>query len=127
MRIIIAFAVTIAIVTLSSCANSAASNKKLTSEVDSVSYAIGVNMASQIRANFTEVEEDLFIQGFQNGLDSANLQIDASKCNDIIRNYMTKKQLAEREKQQKEAMKKAEAEFGEVKKESEEFLQENKL
>lgn len=126
MKMIKFFVVAIAILTLSSCNTGGVTNKELKNEVDSVSYAIGVNMASQMKKGFTEVDEDLFVQGFHNGLDSANLKIEVSKANNIIRNYMLKKQAAEREKQQEEAIKKAEAEFADVKKASEDFLAENK-
>ncbi|MDJ0646567.1 MAG: FKBP-type peptidyl-prolyl cis-trans isomerase [Flavobacteriaceae bacterium] len=126
MNTIKLFAVLIALITLSSCNTNGVTNKELTSEVDSVSYAIGINMATQMRANFTEVDEDLFIQGFQNGLDSSSMKIDAAKANSIIRSYMMKKQVAEREKQQQEALKKAEVEFAEVKKAGEDFLAANK-
>lgn len=126
MKIIKFFVVAIALVNLSSCNNTGVTNKELKNEVDSVSYAIGVNMASQMKTGFAEVDEDLFMQGFQNGLDSANLKIEVDKANGIIRSYMMKKQVAEREKQREEALKKAEVEFAEVRKAGEDFLAENK-
>ena len=83
-------------------------------------------MATQLNKGFSEVDEALFIQGFKNGLDSSNLKIEINKANSIIRSYMTRKQIAERQKQQEEALQKAEKEFADVKKEGIEFLAENK-
>lgn len=126
MRMMKFFVVAFVILALSSCANNSVTNKELNSKVDSVSYAIGVNMASQMRISFTEVNEDLFIQGFKNGLDSSNLKIEVSKVNGIVRDYMMKKQMAEQKKQQEENLKKIEVEFADVKKAGENFLVENK-
>ena len=126
MKLMKFFLAVMAIVAFSSCNTGGVTNKELKSEVDSVSYAIGLNMATQMRTSFSEVDEELFIQGFQNGLDSTNLKMEANKANSIIRSYMMKKQMAEREKQQKEALEKAEKEFADVKKAGEDFLAENK-
>ena len=48
-----------------SCNNTQESNKNLLeNEIDSVSYAIGLNMANQINQGFTEINKDVFIQAF---------------------------------------------------------------
>lgn len=98
----------------------------LTNEVDSISYAIGLDMASKIKANFEEMDHDLFVQGFRNGIDSTNLLIDSKEINTIIRTYFQKKNDERIKKMQEEQVKKAEQEFGEYKKENEKFLEENK-
>lgn len=126
MRILNFIVIIVLTVIVSACNANGTTNKELKSEVDSVSYAVGLNMATQMRASFTEVNEELFIQGFKNGLDSANIKIELKEANGVIRAYMMKKQMADRERQQKEALAKAEIEFAEVKKAGEDFLAENK-
>ena len=113
-------------VLLSSCNNGAkVTNKKLSNEIDSVSYAIGVSMAQQMKSSFAEVDPELFYQGFINELDSTNDQLSGLKASGLIRSYMMKKQVALQEAQKKEALKLAEVEFATVKKEGEAFLAEN--
>ncbi|SEB35408.1 FKBP-type peptidyl-prolyl cis-trans isomerase FklB [Tenacibaculum sp. MAR_2009_124] len=110
-----------------SCSNGQYNSKKsLENQVDTISYAVGLNMANQIKANFEEVNEDLFIQGFKNGVDSTNMLLDAKEVPNILRNYFQKKNEERMKKMQEEQAKKAEAEFGEFKKENEKFLEENK-
>lgn len=113
-------------VLLSSCTKSAVSTKELSNEIDSVSYAIGVNMAQQMKASFAEVDPEMFYQGFINELDSTNDKLTTLKASGLIRSYMMKKQLAQQEAQRKEALKLAEVEFASVKKEGEAFLAENR-
>ncbi|OIQ38263.1 MAG: peptidylprolyl isomerase [Bacteroidetes bacterium MedPE-SWsnd-G1] len=103
----------------SSCNGQSVSNKSLETELDSVSYAIGLDMAVKMKANFSEVNDEMFIQGFANGIDSTNIKIDAKELNNIISKYFM-------EKQQRDAAAMAEAQFGEIKKEGEAFLLENK-
>lgn len=104
---------------LFSCNGKSVSKKSLETELDSVSYAIGLDMALKLKANFAEADNDLFIQGFQNGIDSSHMLIENQMLQGVISNYF-------RNKQQKDAAAKAEAEFGEVKKEGEAFIAENK-
>ncbi|MDT0552170.1 FKBP-type peptidyl-prolyl cis-trans isomerase [Urechidicola vernalis] len=103
----------------SSCNGQSVSNKSLETELDSVSYAIGLDMAVKMKANFSEVNDEMFIQGFANGIDSTNIKIDAKDLNNIISKYFM-------EKQQRDAAAKAEAQYGDIKKEGEAFLLENK-
>lgn len=119
----------VAIATLSfiSCNNNQLGKvTSLESEIDSVSYAIGLNMANQLKANFKEVNSDIFIQGFQNGMDSLNLLINQKDVKKVLNTYFQKKQLAAMKKRQEEALKKAEKEFGHLKTEGEAFLAKNK-
>ena len=112
---------------VTSCNNSQFKTKKtLDNKVDSISYAVGLNMATQVKANFDEVNHDLFIQGFKNGIDSVKLLLDSEEAPKIIREYFQKKNEERMKKMQEEQAKKAEEEFGEYKKENEKFLEENK-
>ncbi len=120
----------VAVVGLSivSCNNNQGFKTKssLATEVDSVSYAIGLDMANKIKMNFDEMDEDLFVQGFKNGMDSTNLLVESKDINNILRTFFQKKQEEKMKKMQAEQAKKAEEKFGDNKKAGEEFLAANK-
>ncbi|TGV01397.1 FKBP-type peptidyl-prolyl cis-trans isomerase [Flavivirga rizhaonensis] len=108
-----------------SCNKSGVTNLPLKTQIDSVSYAIGLSNGYQVRSGFEEVNIDLFVQGLKNGADSTNILIEQDKINVTIQTYFQKKQQEEMKKQQEEALKKAEEQFGDNKIESEKFLAEN--
>jgi FKBP-type peptidyl-prolyl cis-trans isomerase len=102
--------------TLFACGtNDSNTNVSLTSAVDSVSYAIGVNTANGIQALFTEANVAALIKGLNDALDSSDLLITTEQTQGVIQTYFQKKQA---EKQ--------EASFGNVKEEGLKFLAENK-
>jgi len=72
--------------------------KALTTDIDSVSYALGLNMSQQLKNNVKEVDSDVFIQGYLNGKDSANLLIDIKDVRTVLDSYFKKKQAKEVEK-----------------------------
>ena len=109
-----------------SCNTQNANQKSLKTELDSASYALGLNMSSQLKMNFKNVNRDLFIQGFSNGMDSINLLIGFKDVNKILNTYFQKIQKEKMEAQRAAAIKAAEEKFGAVKKEGEEFLMKNK-
>jgi FKBP-type peptidyl-prolyl cis-trans isomerase len=109
-----------------SCDNQGFTQKSLNNELDTVSYSLGLDMAYKLKGNFDDINVDLYMQGVKNGMDSTNILIESNKIDSILRTFFQKKQVEMREKQQAEALKKAEAEFGEVKAEGEKFLEENK-
>jgi FKBP-type peptidyl-prolyl cis-trans isomerase FklB len=110
-----------------SCSNGQLKTKShLESEIDSVSYAVGVDIAMKIKNDFKEMDKDLFIQGFQNGIDSTNLLVETKEINSILRTFFQKKNEERMKKMQEEKAQKAEKEFGEYKKQNEKFLEENK-
>jgi len=119
-------AVIIIITILSSCNNRSVAKKELKNDIDTVSYAIGLDMAFKLKQNFSEVDEDLFMQGFMNGIDSTDILIDNNKIGGILKDYFQKKQVEQQEKQKADALKKVEEEFGDVKNEGVEFLESNK-
>lgn len=126
MKIIKFLAVIIIITVLSSCNNQGVTKKELKSDVDSVSYVIGLDMAFKLKQNFSEVDEDLFVQGFMNGIDSTDILIENNKVEGIIRNFFQKKQFEQQEKQKAEAIKKIEEEFSDVKNEGVAYLEVNR-
>lgn len=126
MKVIKLLVVCTVVVSLISCNNNGVSNKPLNSELDSVSYAIGLDMGLKLKSNFENADAELFVQGFQNALDSTNILIEPAQLNATISAYFQKKQQADIAKKQEEAAKKAEVEFGDAKKEGEKFLEENK-
>ncbi|MBP8793792.1 MAG: FKBP-type peptidyl-prolyl cis-trans isomerase [Lutibacter sp.] len=115
-----------AIVSLMSCNGQGVTKKPLKTELDSVSYALGLDMGNKVKANFTEVEKDLFIQGFHNGVDSLDVQLNPEMIGEILNKFFQKRQEAEMKKQQEEASKKVEEEFKDVKAAGEKFMETNK-
>ncbi|TYA74968.1 FKBP-type peptidyl-prolyl cis-trans isomerase [Seonamhaeicola marinus] len=122
-KILSVFAIALLVV---SCNKNGAQNKPLNTEVDSLSYAIGMSVAQNVKGSFKEeFDHDLFYQGYKNVIDSADIKIDQALVQGIIRNYMQKQQQAMMEKQQEEAKKKAEEQFADHKAAGEKLMAEN--
>ena len=126
MKLVKKLAVVAVTVSLFSCGNQAQDVKILETELDSVSYAVGLSMSGQLKSNFSVVNKSILAQGIRNGLDSTNLLIDAKDMKEVLSSYFKKKQQAQMEEQQAAASKAAEAKFGENKKAGEDFLEANK-
>lgn len=102
-----------------SCKNQLKSQSSLNSELDSVSYALGLDMSGQmlqmkknIKDNFNlELNKDLLIQGLLNGVDSTNLLMKKDETRTLLMAFFQKKQKEQGEK---------------IKKEGEDFLAANK-
>ena len=109
--------VTIALLVVS-CNKNGVSKKPLKTELDSVSYAIGMDVAKNVKKSFDEFDNDLFIQGFVNESDSTDIMIDEVKAQQLVRAYFQKKQQADMAKRQMEAKENKEA--------GDKFLAENK-
>ncbi|MFY0631220.1 MAG: FKBP-type peptidyl-prolyl cis-trans isomerase [Flavobacteriaceae bacterium] len=109
-----------------SCGNKPKEVKSLDSEIDSVSYAIGLSMSMQLKNNFKDVKEEVLIQAIRNGLDSINLLIEIKDIQNVTRPYFQKKQQAEMKERQEKAAKEAEIKFADNRKAGEEFLNANK-
>lgn len=118
MRVLKSLAITAVLATMVSCNNQKADVKSLETEIDSASYALGMDMAIKVKANFDEAKTDLFLQGYRNGMDSTNLLISQKDLNIFLRNFFRKQQT---EKRTKDALKR----FSDVKKAGEDFLAEN--
>lgn len=109
-----------------SCNKNGISKKSLNTEIDSVSYALGVDIATKVNTNFTEVDTDLLVQGFLNSVDSSNVLIESDKIEGVLASFFQKKQAETMKKQQEAAAAQAEIEFAEVKTAGEAFIEENK-
>jgi len=107
------------VLSMFSCGNQLKEVKSLNTEIDSASYALGLDMAIKVKANFEEADRDLFLQGYKNGIDSTNLLINAKDLNGFLRVFFQKQQ------QQKTA-ERAEKSFGKNKIAGQEFLASNK-
>lgn len=112
--------------TLFSCKNNVVSKNDLKTAVDSASYALGIDIGHKLKSNFKDINRKLFIQGLKNGEDSTDVLFKPEQIDSIIRVFFQKRQQVEMEKRKAEALKKAEEQFGEVKKAGEKFLEENK-
>jgi FKBP-type peptidyl-prolyl cis-trans isomerase FklB len=126
MKLVKKLAVVAVTVSLFSCGNQVQDVKILETELDSVSYAVGLSMSGQLKLNFNEVNKSILAQGIRNGIDSTNLLIDAKDMQEVLSGYFKKKQQAQMEEKQAAASKAAEAKFGENKKAGEDFLEANK-
>lgn len=126
MKTIKTLLVSTVILTFISCDNSGIAQKSLDNELDSVSYVLGLDMGFKVMANFSDINKDLYMQGFISGLDSTNLLVEQKDVSLILQNFFQKRQQETQKKQQEEALKNAEEEFGAVKEEGIKFLEENK-
>ena len=92
MKIIKSVLTITVIASMFSCGNQLKEVKSLNTEIDSASYALGLDMALKVKANFEEADRDLFIQGYKNGIDSTNLLITTKDLNGFLRSFFQKQQ-----------------------------------
>ena len=123
MKVIKFLVVVIVFGAMLSCNNAQKSNKDLLkNEVDSVSYAIGLNMANQVNQGFTEINKEVYMKAFKDGLDTTKTPLINSRfTSPIIQAYFSKKQ-----KKKTQAKNINNKKFDELKKAGEKFLAENK-
>ncbi|WP_456377946.1 FKBP-type peptidyl-prolyl cis-trans isomerase [Lutibacter sp.] len=126
MKTIKFLAVILFITTVVSCNSQGITKKPLKNEIDTVSYALGLDIASKLKVNFEDADRDLFIQGVISGIDSTDILIEKDKIDLILREFFQKRQVQKREKQQAEALKKTEEDFADLKVAGEKFLEDNK-
>lgn len=101
-----------------SCNQNTSTKKPITTELDSVSYAIGMDVARNVKASFDDFDEDLFVQGFSNVIDSTDILLDETKAQEVVRTYFQNKQKQEAAKAQEAGI--------QNKVDGEKFLAENK-
>lgn len=127
MKMIKFFGVFVLASLIFSCANEKKVSKEdLKTEVDSVSYAIGMDIARNVVVSFEDINNDLFIEGYLNALDSTDVWLEDEEAQKMVRDYFTKNREKIAQKQQEIALKKAEKEYAEGKLASEKFLEDNK-
>ena len=98
MRILKNFVVILTISSLISCNSQVKEVKELKTEIDSASYALGLDMAIKVKANFEEANKELFLQGYRNGIDSTNLLIKPEDLNAFLGKFFQKLQQEKDEK-----------------------------
>ncbi len=81
----------IASVAFTSC-NNQKRQDSLTTEIDSVSYALGLDMANKIKSNFPNANGTAFIDGYEDAVDTSSVKIEINKIDDILRAFFMKKQ-----------------------------------
>jgi len=118
MKIMKCLSLAAVVILLVSCNKNGATQKPIKTELDSVSYAIGMDVAKNVKASFDDFDNELFIQGFTNVLDSTDMLIDATIAQQVVRTYFQKKQKEDAAKSQEDAAENKEA--------GEKFLVENK-
>lgn len=124
MKIFKLFVFALLSLSIVSCKNNY-NTKKLDSKIDSVSYALGVDLAVKLKANFGKLDSDLFIQGYLNAIDSSGLLLKPQDLT-IITAYAQQRRIEEINRQQLESKAAVQKKFGEVKRLGEEFLAYNK-
>lgn len=118
MKIIKLLGVVLTASVLSSCGGQGVTKKALKTELDSVSYAIGMDVAKNVKTNVSEIDSELFIQGYMNYLDSTNILIKEEGVQEVLSAYFQKKQAEKMKEQQAEGEKNKVA--------NEKFLEDNK-
>jgi len=118
MKIMKCLSLVVMVLLVVSCNKNGVTQKSINTELDSVSYAIGMDVAKNVKTSFDDFDNDLFIQGFKNVLDSTNLLLDEAKAQQVVRTFFQNKQKADAAKSQEVA--------AENKIEGEKFLAENK-
>ncbi len=101
-----------------SCNKNGVAKKELKTELDSVSYAIGMDVARNVKTSFDEFDHDLFIQGFTNVSDSSDILLEQADAQKVVQAYFQNKQ--------KEAAAERQAQGEKNKAEGIAFLEENK-
>ena len=116
-----------------SCGKQGGSKKSLKTEMDSISYALGMSVANNIGSTFEGLDNDLLFQAYSSVSDSTATLLEKSEVDQLIQNYFQKNQVKIQARQQaaaaiaaKEAAKAAEIKYAEGKAASVKFLEENK-
>jgi FKBP-type peptidyl-prolyl cis-trans isomerase len=121
MKIVKRFSVLFMIgLTLASCQKAAVTKKSLATELDSVSYALGMNSSLQLGKNFDNINKDLFVQAFKS--DTTDYLIEEKSVNQFLSTYYRKMRELKKAEEEAETMKK----YEKVKQESITFLNKNK-
>ncbi len=115
------------VVSFASCQKQpgAVTKEALKTEIDSVSYAIGMDVGNSVLSNFEDINNDLFMAGYLNVLDSADVLIDKTMAQGLVQSYFQKNREKIMKRQQELAAKEAEKKFGANKEAGEKFLKEN--
>ncbi len=107
-----------------SCNNGArtGANISLSTNIDSVSYAVGISQSKNLLTQVPEFNVDAFMAGFLDVADSTDLKISEDNVQTILQAFGKKIQ----ERQQAKRTKELETQYNDVKKEGLDFLEANK-
>lgn len=119
MKTIKGLAVVAGFLAIVSCNTQKTEVTSLETELDSASYALGLDMALKIKSNFNKVKTNAFIQGYRDGIDSTNMLMEEKELASFLRTFFQKQQMQQAESKAKEK-------FAAVKEAGEKFLAENK-
>ncbi|MBU3821805.1 FKBP-type peptidyl-prolyl cis-trans isomerase [Flavobacteriaceae bacterium XHP0103] len=127
MKLIKFLGITVFALMIFSCNNkkTAVTKASLKTEIDSVSYALGVDVATSIGTQF-DVNDDLFMAGYMNVMDSTELLVNKDYAKTIIQMYAQSHRQEMMERQQALMAQEAAKQYGENKEAGETFLEENK-
>ncbi len=125
MKVIKFLAVIIVVSAFTSC-NKTLTKKSLKTDIDSVSYALGIDMSNKFKANLPDVNKEIFVAAFLNGMDSINLLMTNEESAEVLQVFFEKRRRERVKKFQEEKIQRAEKEFADVKAEGIKFLEENK-
>jgi FKBP-type peptidyl-prolyl cis-trans isomerase len=79
------------VIILSSCDKSLTSKVKLETELDTLSYALGVNITRSLQqAQLEELNYDIFLKGMNDAFEKNDIQMDEEKIIPFIKGYFTK-------------------------------------
>lgn len=110
-----------------SCEDKKSVNKEdLKTEIDSISYVLGMDFAKNVSMTLDEINNDLFFAGYLSTIDSSETLMNETEAQSFLRNYFERNREKIMKKQQEMAQKKLEEENAEGKLASETFLEENK-
>ena len=99
--------------------------KTLETKIDSVSYALGVDLADKFKISFGKIDTDLFIQGYLNAVDSSGLLLKKADLS-IINAYVQQRKIDEINRLQQQSSEKVKKQFAETTRLGVEFLAYNK-
>ena len=81
----------ISVFALSSCNNLIKTNGNLKTELDTVSYALGVSISQSLQSqNLNEFNYPQFMKGIQEGMDKEEFQLTEEEANKLIQEYFKK-------------------------------------
>lgn len=126
MKVIKFLSVFLVAIVMCSCNKNGVSNKPLKTELDSVSYAIGMSVASQVEKDIPEINREIFNQGFVNSLDSTDVLMDKETFAKVLKTYFKNKNESKRKEAEAKRLKEAEEKYNDNKVAGENFLEENK-
>jgi FKBP-type peptidyl-prolyl cis-trans isomerase FklB len=91
-------------IAVTSCSKISNQSSKIETELDSVSYALGVSIGENLKKNnnMTEINGELFKQALEAAIAGEETQIDAATGNNLLQTYFEEKHVANLKEEHKE-------------------------